>query len=536
MANAKSVKPAQTDSKPVLTVYKIDAYMLIGMGTEEYALSSFAVSYSVNAIPTAQIRPAFGKDLFPKTNDKSRKVEDVLGEQIGQQIDICFKFNGTVYIVFRGIISSFSIAQGNSATASSMAITYNAIGTLVYLSALPPASRIVMAPKNVIGVADAYTNLLLSNKYPLINAKDIADITHLNLQQDCIQGILNILEYFYEMEGKEVAAGSGARGDTSGPDQNQRLTQTQAIEVIQSIRRTIGPFGADIDLHFAPALTSGYDFETLQFIQAIATQWATNTGFQILVSCISRMYCVTVPVATTTYIIPDASFMNKPLATIKATEVYGASRNKSVESVPLAGVTMTMPMQNHDRAKGQSPYIYNYYVFPEGDNKTPGMYAWVQPPPWFDIYRRLKQKEAADQAALETKQKTNGEGTKAVTDTEHDTKFTENETNWLKVFAKAEWGNRVWSREQITVSTAFISDIAPGNLIRVYIDKSESESGSFVGMVRSVVLEVSGSSFRQTFTLGNIRTDKDNKAMALPPPHPLYTEYTPKLIPLFGKA
>jgi hypothetical protein len=520
-------KPNQQSSKPVLTAYRIDAFMQFDLANTEYAISSFAVSYSTNGIPTAQIRPAFGLDVFQAT----RAMEDVMGGSIGKYISIYFKLNGVKYGIFYGTITSYTLAQGFSGTTSSMAITYNAVGALITLTALPPISRIVMAPKDVNGILDSYSGLLMTGRYPIKGLDDIAKVVNLKLTDDAARGVVNILKYFYEMEGSESKTGSGGSGG-----KNLRVKQETAVNYINEY---ILPNIAD--MHFAPALTQGYDYEVINIMQTIATQWPTNSGFQILSSNIARLYGMITSSAMKTYIIPDTSFMKTPVATITASQIFGSVRSKAVEPVPLAGVAMSLPMVNYDKTNSAN-HVNKYRVFPEATSAvTPGMYAWATPPPWFDLYRRLKQQEEA--AAETTKKKSNPEGTKKVSNTaQDDTKdkngksFVDKETEWLDVFVKAEWGNRIWSKEQITLSTDYIASIAPGNLIRVYPTNSKDINDSFVGMVRAVALECSVGSFKQTFVLGNVRTHSDNERMALPNPHPLFTEYKQELIPLFDQS
>jgi hypothetical protein len=513
----------------------IDAYADFTWGSTSYinmAVVSFALGYQLNGLPTAQIKPAIGQPMLNVLNRKVLGKTSTPPETGPIKIYIIIEAGGkkTTYLAFDGLISSISATQAMSGASSSAGLSINCVHKMSILATIPSAGRLIFNPST------SQTNIRNNEaktykKYVQTpNAASIDERFDFKINSNCMEGLKTLLKFFYLTENDDIDTNTSGAGSSKSDALKQ--AQAGAIELIDSIDAKGMEFAQN------PVYNkTDWVIVKLNIWRQMADAWPGSSGWQVLLGFTDKMWGQIVATADTIKIIPNlACLKNASTKTIKATDIFGATRSRPLDPVTVKGIALMSMLTNvNDSTNTVGDQDTSYYVYPPNPVEK-GMYMFAKPPPWLEFHksRRQRSSSAGSSAANTRRQEVPG-GSTSYNNTAQPEGATNTEVAIYTDIAKTMYGEYRWMRDSMTleISMAKFLTLAPGQMVKVDA-ATTGTSGSlfaetYVGQIKSMDLVCYPGELHCNVNIGNLRSDSENTKYAMEK-HPLYLSFDTKTI------
>lgn len=510
----------------LMTISGIDAYADFKWGGTTYtnmAIASISMSYPLNNLPTAQLRPAIGQPLLAVLKARSSLQNASTGLETGPiqvYLIVTKKGTSTKYLAFDGWITGMSASQAFSATAASAGLVINCTHKFSQIATLPPVQR-VMNPVTCLSNVENYQNGKLYSKVgvPYPSEEEVGKRFKIGkFGTDCMGGLILLFKWFYELENNRVSEGKG--GFESGP------AQEGVIELLNKVNTT--------HMELLPTFVKEDQVLHMKILPYMCGQWETNSGWSLLLSYVNQLWGHLLLTADTYKIIPNISGFKATTTTIEQTDVFGVSRNRPIDPVPVVGIALQSAEPNGDDAARASTTQEltgtTFYMYPEKPVEQ-GMYMYMKPPDWMEMYKKMKDASAPGSAG-NVRCNEVPSGNKTYTNKTQDPTGVDKQKEWMTNLAKTMFGEYKWMRDgmALEISMDKFLQLAPGHIVALNLKNPDSATqnnlftDNYVGQIKSMDMTCFPGEARFNISVGNLRTVAENDTYALTE-HPLYSNF-----------
>lgn len=480
--------------KPKQLIYKVSATATLDGA--EIPLSSFAVSYGVNSVPTAQIRPALGDKAF------NSKLKFSLKESYsGKPVVIKMTYGSKKYLMFSGYVSGVSAARTEQENRSAGLVTINAVHTSAALAGLPAMERLTLnSGGGVSGSYDIYKDQG-PESVARIWSRDagLGDTT--TWPDDIAKFTLSAIRALYNTE--------KARSDKNGVAQQMfRVVDKQATSELDKIT-------TPCDMSFPQDIKNAVASVKASLIRDLSMGWMDSNGLTLMIRSMAEKHGIVSPVCDRLSLLPNFSYHAEYARVIESSKIFGVQRTTGVDPIKVGGVVIPVNVSTSDRQAKATSLVFSPDI-PDGQLVYVNMPIWASIP---GAKMMLLKDPPPETRARGSPSSAAGTIMRAL----EDNNAFPNIVKWHKAMAQAEFGMRAWSRDQLTLSVAFMPDLWIGEPLLVDIkDSKVSFQSRLVGMVASVSVGVAHGSFDMSVTLSGVRStqDNDNKAYKELPLYP----------------
>ena len=467
---------------------------------KEIPLSSFAVSYGLNSLPTAQFRPALGDKTF-----NSRLKFDLQASYSGKPATLHITYGGKTYLVFSGLVSGVSAARVEQDHRSAGLVAFNCVHEAAAMAGLPAMDRFTLVAGGSVPQTYDFYKTFGPTQLSRIWSPDagLGDIT--KLPDDIAKFLLRVLNALYQSEKAASAVGGGQYlRDVDQP-------AAAALAKVQTPFDMSFPQGSeDINANLKASL-----------VDHMTNAWMGQNGLTLLTQSMASYYGAMSPTCDRVALIPDFAVYATPAATIPYSSIFGVQRSVGVDPVKVGGVVIPVNTQSADKANqiAESNLVW------APDNPV-GQLIYMEPPAWARMLSAGLVMQNSPPPSVRTRDYMSGPSGEIMHAVEKSANFP-NVIKWYKAIAAAEFGSRVWSRDQITLSVKFTPDLWLGEPVLADIrDSKISFESKLIGVVAGVSLGVAHGSFDMSVTIANTRSQADNDRFAMTQ-HPLYQSADP---------
>lgn len=489
--------------------HSVSAYMLIAGGATKIPIVGMQLLFPLNGVPTVMVRPGRGVPLMKIIENKySAGTPGLKPPQEGQTLVIKLIYDGAEYTAFDGFISGISGSRVNQGAAASASLVVNGIHRLGILGGLPPASRILTkgSPRDLF---DLYNNEKYLSSFLSKADTFIAQLTDKNFDMGTDEFIRELFKVFYESE--TMLDTNGTKGEAN------RAVDTDSMSVLHDML-------AIFDLKYPTQLQSGSVMFRQNLVSGLVQSWKNRTGLDVLMGILNDQYCSISAAGSNIYIIPDFSSVNTPMVSVAAESLFGLDRSMQIDPRATTAVAMNFSIPSSDttniRTNAITPYVYP----PEARIKA-GQIIYIDPPWWARPYFSSKTGDHAASSPLPNVACAEvPENIKSATEKAKDTpKADDILKQWGNIIVAAEYGQRLWRKERMTISLPFNTSVVPGKLVEVTSKDKTNMFGATVlyGMVDAVAIELNYGSFIMNASLSSVRTKESNDAHGFAK-HPFY--------------
>jgi hypothetical protein len=467
----------------------------------EVPVSRFEVVYALDEIPTMQIVPALGRDLFNKVDNDFNKMRE------RDEVELILTIDGDEKLLMSGIVAALSASDNAGVFKRTVSAVISVKHKAVLLATNPPMSVLFTGDK-------------------------AATLTELNRRKKD--------KYFTS----NIAGGTGAQftavsqfiADTvkAGIGKDPAAIYKAVIEsVAKDWNIAAEDIEALIKLQGNTEIT--FDLASNSFIEEMANIWVRAWGnssmWQATVRACNNIFLRIIPFNTGFYIGQPMAAVRTPNVQLKSTE-YIELKQSVVDNLaePVDGVVIRDPLDLLGR-----DFNLDNRAFPPVDKNSKGKYyhfmdfpAWAKPfaNEFYNATQNIKKNKVAAQRK--------------------DPEIQDKEDYYNRVstrVAKAVYSQMREKKLVVSITLPYRDDLMPGTLIQLEnsgaFDLSFFGGATYFGMIQGMKIigdMTQASGKLNTFLdIVNIRNEEDNNDDDLTfEDHPIFSNGTWKAIDLFG--